>query len=609
MTGTLTRPWYLDGGLLSAEDYANAQAYQAEIQTLRDREPHLWGIADGLDVVGVPGRRAVSVSTGMAVDVMGRQIVLTRVTTFDLANAGVPLNGWLTLRASIDYTAWGAFTGTGGYTRRVQSAVLAFTGTRPEDGESIPLARLVIAPDGRLQPPDLSDRHYCGLRVGHLAFPRPGVKDDRRPRIGIACDDSAAPLAITARRTDIFGSTSVAGRVVVGDAPSADPAPLLAVRPEISPRELGRITVVDGVAFGDHAQAMAALSRGDVLRAADQSLRVEGTLGRGVLSVTAQSEGKALPLKLPKTGVTAEPNIVALVRTGNLEDALCVKNNGVVGIGRVPGDHAAAGLVVGDGDIRLDQERRVLFPNGGSVAGGTDDGYGVRFADTSLEIRSAGDIAFFPGRAAPDDPPKMLATSEGKLGIGVTVVGSALTVNGTIRATGGLIFPDGTVQNQAVSDLPVGAVIDWWRPKGSGHVWSREGFQLCDGSEIVDPASPLRGQKTPNLNGCFVRGVVNTQNIGSNGGAETHTHALGAHTHDIPHRHQITGKTGVSSATAVTAEGEGTSVSAADHVHDVDAPSGDPVPGKTSPPGESPKTEAADTLPLFMELLKVMRIK
>ena len=82
----------------------------------------------------------------------------------------------------------------------------------------------------------------------------------------------------------------------------------------------------------------------------------------------------------------------------------------------------------------------------------------------------------------------------------------------------------------ASTPLPVGAVIDWWRPNASWPVPA--GFAICDGGVVSDPASPLNGATLPNLNGSFVRGVTDPAQIGSSGGGSSH-----AHTVDVGHDH------------------------------------------------------------------------
>ena len=97
----------------------------------------------------------------------------------------------------------------------------------------------------------------------------------------------------------------------------------------------------------------------------------------------------------------------------------------------------------------------------------------------------------------------------------------------------------------ADNGVPVGAVIDWWRPNATFPV--PDGFQICDGSMVVDPESPLNGLTLPDLRNRFVRGANVIGDIGLTGGTDSHAHSVDApitgsnsvnlahsHSHDHP---------------------------------------------------------------------------
>lgn len=98
----------------------------------------------------------------------------------------------------------------------------------------------------------------------------------------------------------------------------------------------------------------------------------------------------------------------------------------------------------------------------------------------------------------------------GELHLGIAVEGSLL---GGCQA----VVPTGFAQRSG-GDVPLGAVIDWWRPNGTVDVPA--GYQICNGSEITDPRSPLVGAFTPDLVGKLVRGVANATEIGQSGGSD-----------------------------------------------------------------------------------------
>jgi hypothetical protein len=70
--------------------------------------------------------------------------------------------------------------------------------------------------------------------------------------------------------------------------------------------------------------------------------------------------------------------------------------------------------------------------------------------------------------------------------------------------------------------VPIGAVIDWWRPNASFAIPT--GYQVADGSTVTDTGSPLMGTQLPDLRNKFVRGANGLAGIGATGGAAQHTH-------------------------------------------------------------------------------------
>jgi len=140
------------------------------------------------------------------------------------------------------------------------------------------------------------------------------------------------------------------------------------------------------------------------------------------------------------------------------------------------------------------------------------------------------------------------------------IVGSKLASDGSVvksLAAGTNISVvnnnNGSWTVNASGALPIGAVIDWWRPDATFAVPS--GFAICDGSVVNDAASPLNGKTLPNLANRFIMGVTNVNNIGTSGGSDTHGHTV-----DINHDH---GAISSSSAGAYT----GNTASFNDHTH------------------------------------------
>jgi len=80
----------------------------------------------------------------------------------------------------------------------------------------------------------------------------------------------------------------------------------------------------------------------------------------------------------------------------------------------------------------------------------------------------------------------------------------------------------------AGTGVPIGTVLDWWCPIGCT---IPTGFQLADGSQIQDAASPLQFEFTPDLTNTFIKGVA-PGNLDSTGGSSSHAHSMQGHRHN-----------------------------------------------------------------------------
>lgn len=95
----------------------------------------------------------------------------------------------------------------------------------------------------------------------------------------------------------------------------------------------------------------------------------------------------------------------------------------------------------------------------------------------------------------------------------------------------------------AVALVPIGGVIDWWRPDAATPV--PDGFKIADGSVVSDPQSPFNGRAVPNLVGKFVQGI--SQDVARNnsgmtlGGQKDHSHRVAMprhkHRYSLEHDH------------------------------------------------------------------------
>ncbi len=91
---------------------------------------------------------------------------------------------------------------------------------------------------------------------------------------------------------------------------------------------------------------------------------------------------------------------------------------------------------------------------------------------------------------------------------------------------GFIVFNDNqwTSINRSSASIPVGTVIEWWRPNADFPIPT--GYKICDGSMIDNLQSPINGQTTPNMTDRFVVGTNDPLEAGDLLGSPTHTHNL-----------------------------------------------------------------------------------
>ncbi|HFC12472.1 MAG TPA: hypothetical protein ENJ56_06470 [Anaerolineae bacterium] len=92
-----------------------------------------------------------------------------------------------------------------------------------------------------------------------------------------------------------------------------------------------------------------------------------------------------------------------------------------------------------------------------------------------------------------------------------------------------------TNATNAFDGVPVGGIVDWWRPVNDNALFPvPDGFLVCNGQTVSDANSPLDGYALPNLHNQFTLGTANLNDSGLTGGAWQHTHTMnsaGNHNH------------------------------------------------------------------------------
>lgn len=613
-------------GLLTAADFTLEQTYHRQSQALRCSALNSWGVAWGLEVTVRPNGQSISVAPGMALDGEGQQIRVSKPMTLDLGSQVAP-TVYVSLGLKTEYVDYRMFPDGAGYCRIDDAPALSVSPYPPlMDGRTVPLASLSFTPERRLRDPDLTDRRFTGLKVGEVTMTPPAGGGAAAT---MALDPDGTTLVVRSPLTDIFGALSVHGAVAVGATGSDDVA--LSLQPGAPQGSAGTVSSASlaggtgAVLFGSGAYQLSSAVAGDrILAPAPISALGEVDTSTAqtmtVVSVTGQTAtvSAAPTTALDQASYAIERGTILRVRSDPLTTALEISVDGQVGVGGAPAPVGGGALLtVRAGDLLIDDQHDLRFLQDGSVKAVAADPAALHEVDflasqNILAVKEAGEIVFDIGESAiHSGPPGLILAINQNVGVGVATPPYRLSVDGEVRLSQGVIFADGTQQTQGVAAIPVGTVINWWN--GAQQLsWQGAGFQLCNGSTITDPESPLVGTKTPDLRGVYVRGAVSYDQIGATGGSATHTHAytLGDHNHRLDHTHKVSGYT----TSVIGTAGQniaGSSVSTDHHMHVINVTSGNASPNTTGAASQTKPetTDPAPNQPPFMMLIKAMRIK
>ncbi|WP_266168314.1 hypothetical protein [Dyella subtropica] len=166
----IARTHYFSGESLLTADFQCEQQYNMEMLALLNSSLCTWGIASGLEVTWQPGSNQVGVSAGMAIDQLGRQIVLT--TSQVLKFEGVPANSkiYLTIRYHEVFADYSVESGVAGYKRIVQQPVLEYALSLQDPGINILLAVVDYSSQSSIDALTYRsgqyERRYVGSRLG-----------------------------------------------------------------------------------------------------------------------------------------------------------------------------------------------------------------------------------------------------------------------------------------------------------------------------------------------------------------------------------------------------------------------------------------------------------
>jgi len=207
---------YYTGQLLNADDFKDEQQYHVDALRSHNRNLHTWGIARGLNVEKI-GTKNVTISLGMAIDGLGRQIVLDELREIDLTQSTAS-SLYLTISYKEEQTDFREGEGNKSYSRISGDCVIEHDTNEPDElSMKIILAKLLFDREkDTLKYIDLEKRRNVkniggDIEVKSIDFSLPTKEDtDKFSRIK-GVDGVNPGLEIISENTTLVGNLNVSG--------------------------------------------------------------------------------------------------------------------------------------------------------------------------------------------------------------------------------------------------------------------------------------------------------------------------------------------------------------------------------------------------------------
>jgi hypothetical protein len=207
---------YYTGQLLNADDFKDEQLYHVDALRSHNKNLHTWGIARGLNVEKIATKN-VTVSLGMAIDGLGRQIVLDELREIDLSQSTAS-SLYLTISYKEEQTDFRKEEGEKSYTRIGEECVIEYDTNEPDElSMKIILAKLIFDREkDTLTSIDLDERRNVkniggDIEVKSIDFSLPTKEDSAKfPRIK-GLDGVNPGLEIISENTTLKGNLNVSG--------------------------------------------------------------------------------------------------------------------------------------------------------------------------------------------------------------------------------------------------------------------------------------------------------------------------------------------------------------------------------------------------------------
>jgi hypothetical protein len=204
---------YYDGEYLRSFDFETEQAYHVAMRRRLNRKLHLSGIVEGLildkDSDSTPGAEFYSISAGMAIDQLGREMIVPSPYVFrrevDLARKDITAG-----QAAV----WLCYRETPSTPPSVGYGICNDPDQNTRWREEYDVVLVMIPPPATLSPKDDPDSGRHGVRLGTVTIASTadglavtGTSNDNRSYVGIVAQSIVAPAAAPAS-FNILGKNS-----------------------------------------------------------------------------------------------------------------------------------------------------------------------------------------------------------------------------------------------------------------------------------------------------------------------------------------------------------------------------------------------------------------
>ena len=235
----IKRLHYFDHQFLVEADFSDEQKYHLDMRRRLNRMLYTFGIADGLEVVK-SASKTVTVRPGVAIDRLGREMIVEADQIVDLSNA-VAFPAGATVFITIAYQEQESdpttATGVSGNTRITeQPGVQAVTVAPPSDGTVVQLARLTLDSSANV-PGNVNDAFDGGARQ------RIGPRGERGPATLDNVSNPGGNIDLVPANTVTIVPDDANNRITIGETHSA-----LTNNPHnTTAAQVGAVVSVDGV--------------------------------------------------------------------------------------------------------------------------------------------------------------------------------------------------------------------------------------------------------------------------------------------------------------------------------------------------------------------------